>query len=77
MPDRPARWQGQFELERTREAAALQKWCENRRLLGMGGLERATIRWADFHQSVAHEYTDAILNHDGHSFIFDNAKRDK
>ena len=77
MSDSSGRWQGKFELEETKEAVALQEWCENRRRLGMRGLERATIRWADFHRGVAYEYTEAVLDYDRQGFSFDSAKRNK
>lgn len=77
MPGHPGRWQGQFELEEQRETVALLAWCENRRRLGMSGMERTTIRWADFQQGVAYEYTDAALDYNGQGFSFDRAERNK
>lgn len=77
MPGRPGRWQGQFELEEPKEAAVLLEWCENRRRLRMSGMERATIRWVDFHRGVTYEFTAPSLDYDGQGFRFDNATRNR
>jgi len=77
MPGHPGRWQGQFELDEPVEIAPLLAWCEHRRRLGMPGMQRATIRWADFHRGVTYEYIDVAWDYDGQVFGFDNAKRSK